>query len=55
MNEILEEQRIQQTAVVERIQKWEQELEDKASNIVLAEDNLKERDASLDRREADLA
>jgi DNA-binding helix-hairpin-helix protein with protein kinase domain len=55
MNEIREEQRIQQTAVVERIQKWERELEDKARNIALAEENLKEKDASLDRREADLA
>jgi chromosome segregation ATPase len=32
MNKILEEQRIQQTMTVERIQKWERELEDKASN-----------------------
>jgi hypothetical protein len=55
MNEILEEQRIQQTAAVEKIQKWERELDDKASNIALAEENLKEKDASLDRREADLA
>ena len=55
MNEILEEQRIQQTAAVERIQKWEWELEDKASNIALAEENLKEKDASLDKRETDLA
>jgi uncharacterized protein (DUF3084 family) len=55
LNEILEEQRIQQTTAVERIQKWERELEDKASNIALAEENLKEKDASLDMREADLA
>ena len=55
MNKILEEQQIQQTATVERIQKWERELEDKASNIALAEENLKEKDASLDMREADLA
>jgi hypothetical protein len=33
MNEILKEQRIQQIVAVERIQKWERELEDKASNI----------------------
>eukprot|EP00267_Zea_mays_P051413 XP_020404359.1 proline-, glutamic acid- and leucine-rich protein 1-like [Zea mays] len=32
MNKILEEQQIQQTMTVERIQKWERELEDKASN-----------------------
>jgi hypothetical protein len=55
MNEILEEQRIQQTAAMERIQKWEREQEDNASNIALAEENLKEKDVSLDRREADLA
>jgi hypothetical protein len=55
MNEIPEEQRIQQTAAVERIQKWERELEDKASNIALAEENLKEKDASLDKRVTDLA
>jgi DNA repair exonuclease SbcCD ATPase subunit len=55
MNKILEEQRIQQTAAVERIQKWEWELEDMASNISLAEENLKEKDASLDKRETDLA
>jgi uncharacterized protein (DUF3084 family) len=55
MNEILEEQWTQYTAAVERIQKWEQELEDKASNIALAKENLKEKDASLDKRATDLA
>jgi hypothetical protein len=40
---------------IEKIQKWERELEDKASNIALAEENLKEKDASQDRRETDLA
>jgi uncharacterized protein (DUF3084 family) len=55
MNEILEEQRTQQTAAVERIQKWERELEDKASNIALAEENLKKKDASLDKWATDLA
>jgi hypothetical protein len=40
---------------IEKIQKWERELEDKASNIALAEENLKEKDVSLDRREMDLA
>jgi hypothetical protein len=39
---------------IEKIQKWERELEDKASNIALAEENLKEKDASLDWREMDL-
>jgi uncharacterized coiled-coil protein SlyX len=55
MNAILEEQRTQQTAVVEMIQKWEREVEDKASNIALAEENLKAKDASLDKRATDLA
>jgi peptidoglycan hydrolase CwlO-like protein len=55
MNGILEEQRIQQTAAVERIQKWEQVLEDKANNIALAEENLKEKDSSVDKRATDLA
>ena len=40
---------------IENIRKWEQELEDKASNIALAEENLKEKDASLDKRATDLA
>jgi hypothetical protein len=40
---------------VERMKKWQQELEDKASDIALAEENLKEKDTSLDRRETDLA
>jgi hypothetical protein len=55
MNKILDEQRTQQTTTVERIQKWERELDDKASNIVLAEENLKAKDASLDKRVTDLA
>jgi hypothetical protein len=40
---------------IERMKKWERELEDKASDIALAEENLKEKDTSLDRRAADLA
>jgi hypothetical protein len=40
---------------VERNQKWEREVEDKASSIALAEENLKEKDASLDKRATDLA
>jgi hypothetical protein len=40
---------------VERLQKWQQELEGKASDIALAEENLKEKELSLDRRETDLA
>ena len=40
---------------MERIQKWEWELGDKASNIAVAEENLREKDASLDKRATDLA
>jgi hypothetical protein len=40
---------------VERLQKWQQELEDKASDVALAEENLKEKELSLDRWETDLA
>jgi chromosome segregation ATPase len=55
MDKILEEQRIQQTAAVERLQKLQQELEGKARNAALAEENLKVKGESLDRRETDLA
>jgi DNA repair exonuclease SbcCD ATPase subunit len=55
LDQTLEAQRVQQVEAIEKIQKWERELEDKASNIALAEENLKEKDASLDRRETDLA
>jgi hypothetical protein len=37
------------------MKKWQQEPEDKASDIALAEENLKEKGTSLDRRETDLA
>ena len=40
---------------MERLQKWQQELEGKASDVALAEENLKEKELSLDRRETDLA
>jgi hypothetical protein len=40
---------------VERLQKWQQELEGKASDTALAEENLKAKERSLDRREMDLA
>jgi DNA repair exonuclease SbcCD ATPase subunit len=40
---------------IERMKKWQQELEDKASDIALTEENLKEKDTSLARRETDLA
>jgi peptidoglycan hydrolase CwlO-like protein len=55
LNQTLEAQRVQQVEAIEKIKKWEREHEDKASNIALAEENLKEKDASLDRRETDLA
>jgi hypothetical protein len=40
---------------VERLQKWQQELEGKASDAALADENLKAKEQSLDRRETDLA
>jgi hypothetical protein len=54
-NKILEEQRVQQTVAVESLQRLQRELDDKASSIALAEENLKEKDASLDKRAMDLA
>eukprot|EP00267_Zea_mays_P051693 XP_020404679.1 uncharacterized protein LOC109944356 [Zea mays] len=51
----LEAQRAQQVKAVERMQKWQQELEGKASDAALAEENLKAKGQSLDRRETDLA
>jgi hypothetical protein len=40
---------------VERLQKWQQELEGKANDVALADENLKEKELSLDKRETDLA
>jgi hypothetical protein len=40
-NEILEEQRVQQTAAMERLQKLQRELEGKAHDAALAEEKLK--------------
>jgi hypothetical protein len=54
-NEILEEQRVKQTAAVERLQKLQRELEGKARNAFLAKEKLKAKGESLDRRETDLA
>jgi hypothetical protein len=51
----LEAQQAQQVKVVERLQKWQQELEGKASDVALAEENLKEKELPLDRWETDLA
>jgi flagellar biosynthesis GTPase FlhF len=55
LNKILEEQRVQQTVAVESLQRLQQEVDDRASSFVLAEENLKENDASLDKRAANLA
>jgi hypothetical protein len=45
----------QQVKAMERLQKWQQELEGKASDTALAEENLKAMKQSLDRRETDLS
>jgi hypothetical protein len=42
-NKILEEQRAQQTAAVESLQRLQRELDDRASSIALTEENLKEK------------
>jgi hypothetical protein len=55
LDQTLEEQRVQQTKAVERLQKLKQELEGKASVAALAEEKLKVKEQSLDRRETDLA
>jgi chromosome segregation ATPase len=54
-NKMLEEQRDQQSAVVENLRKVQQGLDDKASSLALTEENLKEKHASLDKRAVDLA
>jgi actin-related protein len=55
LDQTLESQRAHQVKVVERMQKWQQELEGKASDAAIAEKNLKAKEQSLDRRETDLA
>jgi hypothetical protein len=55
LDQTLEAQRVQQVEAIERMKKWQQELEDKANDIALAKENLKEKGTSLDRREMDLA
>jgi hypothetical protein len=55
LDQTLEDQRAQQVKAMERLQKWQQELESKASDAALAEENLKAKEQSLDRRETDLA
>jgi hypothetical protein len=55
LKQTLEEQWIQQTKAMERLQKLPQELEGKAIDAALAEEKLKAKEQSLDRRETDLA
>jgi hypothetical protein len=55
LDQTLEAQRVHHTQAVERLQKWQQELEGKASDAALAEENLKVKEQSLDRQETDLA
>jgi hypothetical protein len=52
---MLEEQWDQQAATVENLQRVQQGLDDRTSSLALAEENLKEKDASLDKRAVDLA
>jgi hypothetical protein len=53
-NVMLEKQQDEQTATEAAMQKLRQELDDRASNISLAEENLKAKDASLEERATDL-
>jgi myosin heavy subunit len=53
-NAMLEKQRDEKTATEAALQKLQQELDDRASNISLAEENLKAKDASLEERATDL-
>jgi hypothetical protein len=55
LDQTLEAQRAQQVNAVERLQKWQQELEGKDSDAALAEENLKAKEQSLGRWETDLA
>jgi flagellar biosynthesis GTPase FlhF len=55
LDKILEEQRIQQTTVVESLQKLQQEIEGKASDAALGEEKLKAEEQSLGRQETDLS
>jgi hypothetical protein len=49
-NVMLEKQRDEQTATEAALQKLRRELDDRASNLSLAEENLKAKDASLEER-----
>jgi hypothetical protein len=53
-NAMLEKQRDKQTATEVALQKLQQEFDDKAGKISLAEENLKAKDASLEERATDL-
>jgi hypothetical protein len=53
-NAMLEKQRDKQATVEAKLQKLQQELVDKASNIARAEESLKAKDASLEKRATDL-
>jgi hypothetical protein len=53
-NAMLEKQRDKQTATEVALQKLQQELDDKAGKISLAEENLKAKDASLEERATNL-
>jgi hypothetical protein len=52
-NEMLEKQRDKQITTEAALQKLQQELDDKAGKISLAEENLKAKDASLEERATD--
>jgi hypothetical protein len=47
--------KVPNTVAMAKLQKLQQELDDKASNIALTEENLKAKDASLEKRATDLA
>jgi hypothetical protein len=53
-NAVLEKQRDKQTMTEAALQKLQQELDDKAGKISLAEENLRAKDASLEKRAIDL-
>ena len=53
-NAVLEKQRDKQTMTETALQKLQQELDDKAGKISLAEENLRAKDASLEKRATDL-
>jgi uncharacterized protein (DUF3084 family) len=53
-NVMLEKQRDEQIATETALQKMRRELDDRASNISLAKENLKAKDASLEERAKDL-